>query len=352
VPAQRARPAVPADLRSAHPNIPGIPWWGAVLIGVVACAIGFAYDAGSGAGQLTSVFSVLYVMGCLTAVLAVRRTGVFTAVIQPPLLLFVVVPGAYFLMHISDIHGIKDVLINCGYPLIERFPLMFFTSATVLLIGVARWYFGARRSAAPTNEKPAAERLAAKLSSLVGPRPAAGARDEEPRRRHSAARRPTTAARSGRPTKRAGTPSRSRHNRPPETELIVPVVDLDRPRRRRPRPADEPPVPPAERRRRARPSPARDPRPPIPQNERRAYNRSERDRPQRSERPRPQRRSPYEDYDGYEPLEPHGPVPNSSHIPVSRVRYRGSDQAEDLPDYRPRRRAPRDVDADRWEYDI
>ncbi len=61
--------------------------------------------------------------------LAVRQTGVFTAVIQPPLLLFVSVPGAYFLFHGGTIGRPQGLLINCGYPLIERFPLMFFTSA-------------------------------------------------------------------------------------------------------------------------------------------------------------------------------------------------------------------------------
>ena len=131
-----------ADNRSAHPNIPGVPWWGAVLIAVGASAAGFAVDAGSGNGELTAVFATLFVLGCLAAVLAVRRNGLFTAVIQPPLILFVMVPGAYFLMHHDSIEGLKDILINCGYPLIERFPLMFFTSAAVLLIGLARWYLG------------------------------------------------------------------------------------------------------------------------------------------------------------------------------------------------------------------
>ncbi len=51
-------------------------------------------------------------------------------------------PGAYFLFHGAEFTGIKDILINCGYPLIERFPLMLFTSAAVLLIGLVRWYFG------------------------------------------------------------------------------------------------------------------------------------------------------------------------------------------------------------------
>ncbi|MEW5808318.1 MAG: DUF6542 domain-containing protein [Actinomycetota bacterium] len=328
---QRARSAVPAELRSAHPSIPGVPWWGAILIALVACAVGFAVDAGSGGGTLTSVFSVLYVMGCLTAVLAVRRSGLFTAVIQPPLLLFVTVPAAYFLMHSSDIKGIKDILINCGYPLIERFPLMFFTSAAVLVVGIARRYLGA--SAAGNDSK-----VSAKLSSLVS----GGAQkpekpEKQPRRRHTADRRAeaaktrdTTAARAKgaaraeRPARRAA-PSRSRHARPPDpTEIIEPVVDPDRPRRRRPRPEE---APPAEPRRRPRTSSTREPR--VPPGERRSGY----DRPVR--RPR---------YDEYESRE-------STHHPISRVRYRGSDDADE-PEYRPRRRPSRDVDADRWEYDI
>ena len=66
----------------------------------------------------------------------------FTAVIQPPLILFCAVPGAYWLFHGAKFTGIKDLLINCGYPLIERFPLMLGTAGGVLLIGLVRWYFG------------------------------------------------------------------------------------------------------------------------------------------------------------------------------------------------------------------
>ncbi len=319
------------------------------------------------------MFSVFYVMGCLIAVLAVRRAGLFTAVIQPPLLLFVIVPGAYFLMHSSEIRGIKDVLINCGYPLIERFPLMFFTSAAVLVIGIARRYLGASPgTSAAATERPSRGRMAAKLSTLVaGGSPAedAEAADEAPRRRRTADRRAdaakakakakakdksktrTTEARGDRPAKRAA-PSRSRHARPPQTEIIEPVVDLDRPRRRRPRPSDEPSGASPEARRRTRSS-SREPREPrVPPTERR-----ERDR-QRSERPRPARRPRYDGYDGgfdgrdgYEPLEPHAPLSPGAYHPISRVRYRGGDDTE-APEYRTRRRAPRDVDADRWEYDI
>jgi hypothetical protein len=104
------------------------------VLAVTATAIGFAFDAGSGGKELTAVFSGAYVLGCVAAVLAVRHSGVFTAVIQPPLILFVSVPAAYFLFHGSSITGVRELVINCGYPLIERFPLMFFTSAGVVAL--------------------------------------------------------------------------------------------------------------------------------------------------------------------------------------------------------------------------
>ena len=52
-------------------------------------------------------------------------------------------------------------------------------------------------------------------------------------------------------------------------------------------------------------------------------------------RERPQRRSRYDDY---EPLEPHVPIGNGSHHPISRVRYRGADESDDRTEYRTRRR--------------
>ena len=184
--------------------------------------------------------------------LAVRQTGIFTAVIQPPLILFVAVPTAYFLFHGGQITGIKDTLINFGYPLIERFPLMFFTSAAVLLIGIARWYYGmSTRRAAPAvhgngidKHQPHVEDVVAVDAGARRGRDADAA--EPPRRKHTIERpgRATKATaadttRTGRPAKRA-TPSRSRHARPPDTEIIEPVAE--RPRRpRSTRQTEQPP---------------------------------------------------------------------------------------------------------------
>lgn len=324
---------------------------------LICSTLGFAFDAGSGGGNLTKVFGSLYVIGCLAAVLAVRRSGLFTAVVQPPLILFAVVPAAYFLMHSSDIHGLKDVLINCGYPLIERFPLMFFTSAVVLALGAARYYLG-RSDAAETTDtghSAAGPGLLAKLTALVTSRLQPKA--EAPRRRRPDPRRApakkTAAARSRgeRPTRRSAPASRAQRARDSE-----PIDQAgDRPRRRRPADAASG----AEPRRRTRPAGERSRRRSLPPEERERRHRDrpdrvDRDRPQRAQRPRPQRSSRYDGYDlfgGYDPAPPR-PEPRSdgNHHPVSRVRYRGADDPVEPP--RRRRGAPRDHDADRWNYDI
>ena len=347
------------------PTIAGVPSWGAVLIAVTLTTIGFALDAGSGAKELTFAFAAAYAIGCIAAALAVRQSGVFTAVIQPPLILFVAVPGAYFLFHAGAMDGLKDLLINCGYPLIERFPLMFFTSAIVLLIGLVRWYLGMshRRTAPGEAAEPSKGRLAAltaKISGLL-------ARDDEddidaapaPRRsrQHSidrsvradrpASRTPRT--RNGRPTKRTS-PSRSRHTRPPETEIIEPVTE--RPRRPRPARSTDSTLPPPEPRRRQRSSSTRS-----------STTRSSSTREPRKQPPPSERRSPYQRpdrhsrFDGFEPFEPHGTNKsngnggNGSHHPISRVRYRGADEGDQRQQYRDRPRAAKHR-AEAWEYDV
>ncbi len=326
-----------------------------MVLAVTLTAVGFAYDAGSGDKQLSMFFATTYVLGCIFAVLAVRQAGIFTAVIQPPLILFGAVPTAYFLFHGAQLGGIKDLAINCGYPLIERFPLMFFTAAVVLLIGMGRWYYGmsSRRGTARAGATDATEKASGRVSSvtsrmsslLTGELADKSTDDSDtPRRKHTI-ERPTRAARSAKPAARSArtpksakraTPPRSRHARPPETEIIEPVAE--RPRRSRtPRQSEQPPMPPAEPRRRPRAS-SREPRKAVPPTERRAGY----------ERPERRRR-----YDDYPPREPHVSNGNGTHHPVSRVRYRGDDDGDDRAEYRTRPRSSRSSwEADSWEYDV
>jgi hypothetical protein len=372
-----------------------VPWWGAVLLAVTTTAIGFAFDAGSGDRELSTVFAVCYVLGCLGAVLAVRQSGVFTAVIQPPLILFVAVPGSYFLFHGGQLGGIKDLAINCGYPLIERFPLMLFTTAAVLLIGLARWYFAlaTRHSAAKAEKvKTAKTQKAAatatktgivaavttKLSGLLLRKPAPrrsaapDAGDEAPPRRRAADRsqRADRSGRSGRPdradrtdradrprrrrrpetaedagadrraAKRAA-PPRSRPSRPPLDEFGEPVPE--RPRRpRTPRTTEPPLVPPADARRRVRTQP-REPRKQPPPERRSAATQD-----------RQPRRRRFDDYQPFEEPFEAPPTRNgngrATHHPVSQVRYRGAEDEDDRREYRSRPRSSHGRDNTR-EYD-
>ena len=314
-----------------------MPWWAAVLIAVIGTIIGFAIEAGSGSKELGGVFAATYALGCVVAVLAVRHSGIFTAVIQPPLILFVAVPGAYFLFHGAQFTGLKDTLINCGYPLIERFPLMLFTSAAVLLIGMARWYFAVAGTAAPDADAAAAAEpgkiagLVARFGAVFN-RDAAAVAEPKPRRKHGIDR-PATAEkrpRSGRPAQRSS-PTRSRHARPPLDDITE--AGAERPRRqtarRRPPEFDEADEVP---RRRPRPPRDGDPRIPPP---RRREPRERRDpyAPPARREGRHEQYPPYGPYDPYPPYEPpparrRPPPADSTHHPVSRVRYRGSDDDE------------------------
>lgn len=352
-----------------------MPWWAAVVVALTGTALGFAFDAGSGK-ELTTAFSALYVAGCVAAVLAVRQAGVFTAVIQPPLILFCAVPGAYWLFHGAKFTGLRDLLINCGYPLIERFPLMLFTSACVLLIGVVRWYLGmATRSAATATAETDTARggritgLAGRLAPIFRIFSRDSAYDDTAdKAARPGSQRVHAVGRSAKPAKSAKSPdsrraakrpaaSRSRHIRPPLDDAPDPT--LERARRRRPTRTREFDTTEPPRRGRLPRDPDLRGRPP---------REIRRDPHVRKGRPT----SPSSRFDPYEPMEPYDPlgtpapaeprrrsVPNgasgatATHHPISRVRYRASARADEPrqePTSRPRR--PRKPAADSWEYDV
>jgi hypothetical protein len=392
---------VEATHRSIHPNIPGVPWWAALLIAIVGTAIGYAIDAGSGHKELTHVFAGFYIAGCVAAVVAVRQEGLFTAIIQPPLILFCAVPGAYWLFHGRKVGHLKDVLINCGYPLIERFPLMLGTAGAVLLIGLVRWYFGLLHrtttaaatttddtyTATDTDAKSVISVIAAKLHSILRVDSEEDDADEAPsadskRTRattRKAAPKSRRAARSSRSAARP-TRTRSRRARPPLEDQNEPVVERPRRRRQAPPRDFDPADPPRRSRRRPRPQGDPDLRAQPP----REIRRDPRTRRNPYERPTP-RSSRFDGYDMYEPprtpehfnrYEPYEPYEspyepprrrraasdgsngaNPTHHPISRVRYRGEapldePRAEPRPERRSRSQAPRRPPAESWEYDV
>jgi hypothetical protein len=312
------------------------------MIALTATAIGFAFDAGGGK-ELTNVFAALYMIGCLFAVLMVRQSGIFTAVVQPPMILFVSVPGAYFLFHGAKINGIKDVVINCVYPLIERFPLMLFTSGLVLLIGLGRWFVGSSSPAAAAKPTKTATTgplaaVTAKLAGIFSP----SHDDEEatPKRRHAVERPKST--RSAQPTRRTE-PARPRRSRPAYAEDDLPP---ERTRRRTP-PSWEPDEHVDLPRRRS----------PAARTSRNPYERRE---PYERRAPH-ERRSHYDSHDPFEAYEAPArrrpgtngaAVTNGTHHPISRVRYRGSPADTDTRQERPVRSRSRSAEVEDWEYDI
>ena len=381
MPAQRTT-AVSDARRSAYPGIAGVPPWAAVAIAIAGTLLGVAIEAGSGHRELGASFAACYVLGCVGAVLAVRQSGIFAAVIQPPLLLFVAVPLAYFLFRGEELSGLKGLLISCGYPLIERFPLMLFTALAVLVIGVARRYIPSQPFAEgePTGDPGddgAGTGLLGGLAARLFNRADAA---EEGRPRHGIDRSGAGTRASRRSRDRGD--SRERPARSHRGERIAP----DQPRRqsaRRPvRPSAEGPG------ERSRQRPVRDPgRGESP----RGAGREERDgyaprhargadappltgyEPRRGYEPRDYEPRDYEPRDygprsyeprgreprrGYEPRRSgdprrgHQPDPNPprrrpepttrrgerDHHPVSRVRYRGSEpDRPEYPDHPPRR---------------
>lgn len=374
VSAQRASATVDSAHRSIHPNIPGAPWYAALLIAVTATAIGYGIDAGH--KELTHVFAGFYIAGCVAAVLAVRQDGIFTTIIQPPLILFCAVPGAYWLFHDAKIGRLKDLLINCGYPLIERFPLMLGTAGAVLAIGLARWYFGNAQGATTASTSAGAtsvdvksffNSVGAKLQSALQPDADDTDDASEPRRGRTSGRTRRTAS-DGRSSTRS-TRARSRHARPPVGDESV-----ERPERSRRGARRDPAAargydaaePPRRSRRRPRPDGDPEPRGQAPREPRTRRNPYERpyDRPA----PPSSRFDGFESYgdrydDGREPYEPRrrrpsSPGGNGTHHPISQVRYRGGTQdqpGEPHTERRSRSRTPGRVHgrspAESWEYD-
>jgi hypothetical protein len=370
--------------------VAGVPWWAALLIAIGATVIGYGIDAGH--KELTHVFATCYIAGCVIAVLAVRQSGVFTAVIQPPLILFCAVPGAYWLFHGGKIDKLKDLLINCGYPLIERFPLMLGTAGVVLLIGLIRWYVGmthrpdadadAKADVAPTESKSLLSGIAAKFASLL-----AGTDDDEhetdstrPRTARRSARTSTRTGRAARGTRAGQRPdrSRSRHSRAGLEDQNDPTAERRQRRRAQQRPQDldaaDPP------RRSRRPRPQGEPDAPDRRSQRSREGRRDSygrrgsiERPPRSrfdpyesyEPPSEQfsrYEKPYDRYDSYEQPRRRATPParegaSPTHHPISQVRYRGSAPRDERPDdpraeRRGRPRAPRRPQAESWEYDF
>ncbi len=132
---------------SALPTITGLRSWGAVLVAVVLTAIGATLD-GLVSGVLTWGFRIGFVAGvCLAAVL-VRRASIFTAMVQPPLVMVVLI---FISLRLIATERMTITLIK----VVNAFPTMLIGTALAVLICVIRIFAQPLRRprAAPVTQR-------------------------------------------------------------------------------------------------------------------------------------------------------------------------------------------------------
>lgn len=133
-------PAARADdeLDSALPAVPGVPWWAAVLICVVFTAAGVLIGDNRYTAGVPTVLWIFFIAGCVLAALAVRGRAIFTAMVQPPLVLAacIIVVGKFF-------EGVTT--IDSGVNVALSFPLMVVGTVAAIVIGATRLLLDRRR---------------------------------------------------------------------------------------------------------------------------------------------------------------------------------------------------------------
>ena len=271
---------MPLDTRSLISTVPGVPWWGAIAIAAGVTAVGILIDAARG-NELTAAFTAFYVLGCVAAVAAVRHSGLFTAIAQPPLLLMAAVPLGQEIISTGTSSGLRDLVLNVAYPLVNRFPAMLLATVLVLLIGGFRIYAaqqsaGARsrssRTRSASRSRPARRRPSeqdtesrrARVSRRASPRSGQpqGGSEKAPVRKSAP---PTASVRDVTDGRSGGAPRRRPAPASEGTRAVDPPTRVER-AARRPRAPRADFVPPAEERalRRRPPAPEavrREPRP-------------------------------------------------------------------------------------------
>jgi hypothetical protein len=88
-------------------------------------------------GTLGVVFGITYVVGCILAVVWVRRRNLFAPMVQPPLLVAVLVPVVVLLVGKTG-PGLTETVLVIGAPLVNGFPIMAVATGLTLLIGLLR----------------------------------------------------------------------------------------------------------------------------------------------------------------------------------------------------------------------
>lgn len=141
-----ARPRL-ADA-SVVSSVRGWPSWAAIVLALGCTLAGAAID-GLTSGVLAWGLRIGFYLGVLGAALLVRRASIFTAMVQPPLVLVVglIVGGMLF----TNTGGLYPTALR----LIATFPTMAMGTAAAVLIGLIRIVAQPLRSKSPRTAPPA-----------------------------------------------------------------------------------------------------------------------------------------------------------------------------------------------------
>jgi uncharacterized protein DUF6542 len=124
--------------RSALPTVLGVPPIAAVGLAAALTAIGVLVDL-TRIGNLSIVFTICHITGCVLAVIWVRRSGLFGPMVQPPLLVATAVPVVVLMAGSPRPgQGVAEQLLVIGAPLVNAFPVMAWTTGIVLVLGLLR----------------------------------------------------------------------------------------------------------------------------------------------------------------------------------------------------------------------
>lgn len=120
----------PAD-SSVLLTVRGVPSWAATVIAIVAGALGMV--AGHADGQYTVgwIFGLIFTAGVAVATLAVRRGSLFTAMVQVPIVLTIIVFATF------RFFGDQGTIFSAS-KIVTSFPVMAVATGVALLLGLVR----------------------------------------------------------------------------------------------------------------------------------------------------------------------------------------------------------------------
>lgn len=126
-----------AGRATVFPGVSGMPWWGAVLLALGLTAIGGVIDRITGTIPFDSTsfpglgLQIGFYAGALLAALLVRRRALFTAAVQPPLVLIICVVA---LLRFAW----SQSLTSSAVAVVSVFPTMAIGTGVVVVVAVVR----------------------------------------------------------------------------------------------------------------------------------------------------------------------------------------------------------------------